>query len=697
MFIKAQPIWISDKESEMNCFASFSTNIDSLIGAKLHITAAFFYRVFVNNKFAAFGPARTAFGYAREDIIDLSKYNDKRGINKIVIEVAGYGCRSLSTCLTQSFLCAEIRHGDEVLAYSGKDLVGRIMNEKVRKVERYSVQRHFGEVWDYSQKIEGSAEVVILQTMPTVIDRVVPYPLYEDIYTDTASLLGKFTYDETLPCKETKLSFKPDEYWGYFPNEEICHKPFRWIQKQAQFPQEKNIKLPVKICAGEYLLFDLGHINCGFLQATIKTHKKCDLIIGFTEYCDGETFKFTNINSQNVIEYIMDADQSYEHISFEPYSFRYAILMLKEGDLTLSSFGVKTYERDMTNAFKPQFNDPLLCGIRDAAVRTFAHNALDIFTDCPSRERAGWLCDSYFTAKAEYFFFGDTAVEDAFLQNYYLYPKNAEIPKGVLPMCYPSDSRHPTDRGYIPQWDMWYVLEVEEYINDRNHADKKELFRESIIEFLNFLEKYENNDGLLERLPGWNFIEWSDANKWTEDINYPTNFLYSGVLLAAYKLYGNEEWKTKSIKIAKLTAERSFDGEMFIDNAVFENGTLKNTLNTSEACQYYAILFGMIDLNDKKYSKLREYVTGGFPDTSDTGRSFVPVNAFIGLYLRLKALLKLGHYKLLLDEVGDFFGRMVEKTGTLWEYRQIKGSLDHGFASFALPAVYEAYKKLNEE
>ena len=36
------------------------------------------------------------------------------------------------------------------------------------------------------------------------------------------------------------------------------------------------------------------------------------------------------------------------------------------------------------------------------AIRTFAHNAVDLYSDCPSRERAGWLCDSYFSAKTEY-------------------------------------------------------------------------------------------------------------------------------------------------------------------------------------------------------------------------------------------------------------------------------------------------------
>ncbi len=697
MFKKAQPIWIKNKETEKNYFASFRAEVGSLCGAEIHIAAAFFYRLFVNGRFVAFGPARTACGYTRKDIIPLSAYDRVSGKNEIVIEVAGYNCRSISTCLTTSFLCAEVRKDDKIIAFTGKDFIGYPMTEKEQKSERYSVQRHFGEIWDYTKPKDEQALTSVLFKMPKVIDRVAPYPTYDDVWVDNAAYFGKFEYDETLPCKNTRSSFPVSEYWGCFAEEDIPYKPFRWIQKQKQMPKEKNIDLPLTLHAGEYVLFDLKYINSGFLQMALHTHSKCDLVVGFTEYCENGIFAFTDINAQNVIEYVMNAEQDYEHISFEPYSLRFAVLMLKKGELTISSFGVKKFERDMTEAFKPKFNDSVLDGITEAAVRTFAHNAVDLFSDCPSRERAGWLCDSYFTAEAEYFFFGKTQVEDAFLQNYYLYPDNAEIPEGMLPMCYPADSKRTGERSYIPQWNMWYVLEVEEYINKRGAKTDKELFRHGIENFMDFLAKHENEDGLLENLPGWNFVEWSDANTWTDDVNYPTNFLYAGVLSAAYKLFGKEEWKIKAEKVKALTAERSFDGEMFTDNAVRENGVLKNTGNTSEACQYYAILFGGIDINDPKYAKLNEYVHTGCKGVAESGRRFVPVNAFIGLYLRIKALLKLEYYQILVDELGDFFGGMVEKTGTLWEYRQMKGSFDHGFASFVVPAIYTAVKKLNEK
>ena len=38
--------------------------------------------------------------------------------------------------------------------------------------------------------------------------------------------------------------------------------------------------------------------------------------------------------------------------------------------------------------------------IYNGARRTLRLSTLDIFMDCPQRERGGWLCDSHFAAQA---------------------------------------------------------------------------------------------------------------------------------------------------------------------------------------------------------------------------------------------------------------------------------------------------------
>jgi alpha-L-rhamnosidase len=70
----------------------------------------------------------------------------------------------------------------------------------------------------------------------------------------------------------------------------------------------------------------------------------------------------------------------------------------------------------------------MLKQIFEAARQTYRQNAVDIFMDCPSRERAGWLCDSFWSARTGHLLSGHQKIETAFLENYALPQSFAFIP-----------------------------------------------------------------------------------------------------------------------------------------------------------------------------------------------------------------------------------------------------------------------------
>jgi len=722
MFRQARPIWIKDKRNEMNVYAVFSLNtkLDAAVQkAELHITGYTFYRVSVNGEFLGFGPARTALGYAREDVlaIDVNTLgrlgagvdggqDDAEAVNcQIVIEACGYNCRGLSTVFQPSFLMAELVCDGQVIAYTGRDFEGFLPTCKVQKTERYSRQRHFTEIWDYRgfaglTAKEYRAEVEEVPEKRQIIDRLAPYPLYEEVDLTAARSRGTFTYDETLPCQPLKYSrgFLPDG-WGYWEYDEIELHPHTWIQKLRQTITEKQIALPVTLEEGQFAILDFGRIETGFLKTQLEAVENSDVVVSFSEYYEGEEFQLPFMNAHNVVEYFLEKGDAREHMTFEPYTCRFAIVAVKSGAVKLNSFGVKTFMFDISGVEEPKYEDEVLNSICRAAVRTFAHNSVDIYMDCPSRERAGWLCDSYFTAKTEYAMTGKTGVEDAFLENFRLYKDSEYLPDKMIPMVFPGDSETDTEDGmgrYIPQWSMWYIIEAAEYILKRGHKDLTEAFRPSIYRLLGFYRQYENADGLLERLPSWNFVEWSKANDWTWDVNYPTNFLYAKVLESIADIYGDEECRRRSKEVQEKAVEQSFNGTYFCDHAERDDeGKLVLLDDSSEAGQYYAVLFGGIDINSQKFRALKTLITDVFaPDRGDKMPEIMEVNAFIGAYLRLEALMKMGEYKILLRDVKGFFGNMEQYTGTLWEYRQFRGSCDHGFASYAMVAIQEAMSHL---
>ena len=147
--------------------------------------------------------------------------------------------------------------------------------------------------------------------------------------------------------------------------------------------------------------------------------------------------------------------------------------------------------------------------------------------DCPSRERAGWLCDSYFTGRVEFVLSGKSRIERNFIENYLLPAEFKDIDKGMLPMCYPADHRN---HNYITNWAMWFVLELEEYLKRTGDRATIDRARTRIYELVAFFRPYLNEDGLLEKLPKWVFVEWSRANKLVQDVSYPSNMLYAEML-----------------------------------------------------------------------------------------------------------------------------------------------------------------------
>lgn len=697
MFIEAKPIFPIGKSDQKNIFACFRTTLryTDAENVQLFITASSFYQLWVNSNFIAFGPARTAKGYARVDCIPLDKHL-KKGENEILVLVVSYGCRSCSTVLQKAFFQAEIRQNERVIRASGRDFEAFLPPHKLQRVKRYAKQRHFSEVWDYRCGLEFcnpayKTEIEVLVPAPQLIPRTAPYPYYEDISSSGICSKGVLVFDETLPFRSSPYSNELDERWGIFKEESILFKPYEWIQRRKQIKTQSSSNLPVTLQENEYAIFDFSQVETGFIQLLATSQEEADIVIGFSEDASGDEFVFTNLNAYNAIEILFDKDLHFT--SFEPYVGRYFIVAVRKGAITLERFGIKTFTHDPNGVLLNAPTDPTLRLIFNSALRTFLHNAVDLYMDCPSRERAGWLCDSYFMGKTEYALFGNTFVEDAFLENYRLFKNEGEYPKGALPMCYPSDESN--ENTFIPQWTMWYILEVEEYVNARGHQKDRELFRKTVEDLLTFYEGYENEDGLLEDLPSRNFVEWSAANTWTKNVNYPTNFLYAQALEAAYRLFGNETHLKRSEQIRKKAIAQSFDGFRFYDHAVRnEQGELILQKDCSEIAQYYAILFGGFDINKGEYAPLKELViqkctTGSTNFPTD----IEPINLFIGVYLRIEALLKLKEYDLVLKDIRLFFGEMGAKTGTLWEHRQTNGSRNHGFASYVLVAMLRALKK----
>jgi alpha-L-rhamnosidase len=306
--------------------------------------------------------------------------------------------------------------------------------------------------------------------------------------------------------------------------------------------------------------------------------------------------------------------------------------------------------------------------------------------DCPSRERAGWLCDSFFTARSAANLSGNSKVERNFLENFLLPERFENIPRGMLPMCYPADHYNGT---FIPNWALWFVLQLEEYQMRSGDRQLVEALRPRVLALFDYFKKFRNEDGLLEKLDGWVFVEWSKANDFVQDVNYPTNMLYASAMAAAGRIYNIPELTQEAERIRGLIRRQSFDGEFFLDHAVRRGGKLEWPHDRSEVSQYFAFFFDVA--TPESHPGLWRTVTDTFgPERENTKAlpDVYPANAFVGNVMRMEILSRYGRAAQVLKESVEFFYPMAVATGTLWENMDTSASCNHGFASHIVRVLY---------
>ncbi len=694
-FAVARPVWPAGLAGECNTLVGFDVSFaHQSEQACLKLTAGSLYRLFCNGHFVGYGPARAAHGYARVDLWPLDAHHLQPGLNFIAIEVAGYNVPSFYVVNEPPFLQAELVVGDMIVAATGREgadgFTARRLTGRVQRVPRYSYQRPFMEVYRLAPSFADwrtGADYTSSQPLP-----LEPQPPRRLLPRGVA--LPAFVWHAATLTHAGRAELQPrrKDYWidrslllsgaalGGFAEETMEAQPAweaqDWLTSSmapvdpAPRPQSKR---------GDVLLFDLGRNLSGFIQMQVTCTQPSRLFIAFDEILTGGVVDFHRLDCVNLISYELEPG-SYALEAFEAYTCRYLQVLVLEGDPRIERVSLRAYENPETGRALFQTEDETLTAIFQAAEATYAQNTVDLLMDCPSRERAGWLNDSFFSGRSAFLFSGNTRVENNFLQNFAQAPALAGLPCGMIPMCYPADV---VEGGHTPNLPCWLICELEEM--QRRGGDRQIItsFRSKVEEYFRYLNSLRNEFGLLEKVPGWIFIEWSKANEWTQDVNIPFNLLFSDALAAASGIYGVPEWQAQSDSIRRTVFDLAYDGSFFNDNLVRQGGRLEKSGNHSEICQYHAFWSGIATV--EKFPTLWETLVKGcgpLPEIEREAR-LEPANMIMGRYLRFDLLARAGEHPRLLRELKATFAGMASQTGTLWEHLDHRASCNHGLAAHA--------------
>lgn len=688
-------VWAKGQKHEKNRSFIFVLDLSKKQKGEICMSASSCYKLIADGELIGFGPSRAAHGFCRADTYSVfARY--------IAVEVHSHYVKNFCWVKCPPFFACVLKTEDG-REYFAEDFSCYALTDRVQKVQRYSFQRGFTEV--YVNSIDRSGlyfnnplpPYFAVETEEAALPRVLPSftanPTLNTILPADCIDSGIAVKNADLPVyidrSETQVGTVLEgflrEEWQAFPTDEVS---------RLDFVSEKggaNKKAQGRTGSGEkfdylYNTYDFSHIVAGIIELEVNAENAGEIYAAFDEILEDEKLKTLNPfrgSTANAFKWTAEKAGVYAFSAFEPYAFRY-LRVISSAGITVK-VKVRAYENPEAGKFVFSCEDRRVEQIMEAARRTFAHNAVDLLTDCPSRERGGWLSDSYFSSVAERVFAGDNKVERAFLQNY-VYADRSDHPQGMIPRCYPADY-YEKDR-YIPNWAMWYILEIYKYYTQYGADETVENARANVEGILGYFSGFENEYGVLENLKGWVFVEWSAANypEHIAGINVPSNACYYATLKAAAEIYNIAGLKEKALKIKEFLLSHAFIGGFFVDNLVRnENGELMPTEYYTETCQYYMFFFKCADktTHEKLFEKMLNFYGKGKNSESDFNKKqLTPSNMIYGVYMRLELFMREGRRKELLEECLRYFYGMAEKTGTLWENVSASASCDHGFASY---------------
>ncbi len=690
-------IWIAGLFEEKNILAAFQWRAAAGGETEIAVAASGTFQVFAGGRLIGTGPRRSAKG---RSIVNRYRAELRPG-DMVTVLVASYRNNSFYLVNEPPFFACEVRVAGQV--FDSDQFTARRVGQKVQKLVRYSFQRNFAECYRWScDPLALWTDGIPGDPLPTeeapgnlLEESELPYASLDRLLPSAVLEMGEvkkrteYSSDDVNVQLSQGIVFSPEEYEVDLVDE-LYRMGFTPGGNQGE------------TLTDGYRLYDFAENRTGYLSLHVTAESDCELFLIFDEilcrelaetgqHADyfaggGLPLAFFRMGTVNAVKYELKRGE-YRLLTLEPYTLRY-LKMCAFGSCRIGEVSMRLYENPEARRINFATSDQVLQKVFEAAQNTFAQNAVDVLTDCPSRERAGWLCDSYFSGQAELLFTGKNAVERNFLHCLNVFPRIPELPEEVLPMCYPADH---DDGNYIPNWAMWYVLELEDYVRrtgDQAMADAARARVYRLAEY--FLKNYANEDGLLEKLNRWVFVEWSRSNELTMDVNYPTNMLFARMCRAIGSLYGDEKYIDLFESLRKKIIEQSWNGSFFEDRRLRKNGVLVSDGEATETCQYYA--FYMDIATPEEFPELYERMFTEFgpnrPD--DCWPEVARSNAFVGNFLRLDYLFRVGRVAQAVAECRDYFGFMADRTMTLWENDSPCASCNHGFASYAANMIVAA-------
>ena len=195
---------------------------------------------------------------------------------------------------------------------------------------------------------------------------------------------------------------------------------------------------------------------------------------------------------------------------FEWVGFRYLQVTVRKqtGPVVLHKVSLNETGYPVEERGSFECSDELLNRIWRAGANTVRRCMHDGYEDCPSREQRQWLGDLYTESLTNYVAFGDTRLIARALRSV----AQAQRTDGMVPMAAPGDLA--ATQGFaIPDWGLYWILSLGRYVEYTGDLTPAAEIFPAVLRLLDWFDRFVDEDGLLNKLPEWNFIDWADVDR----------------------------------------------------------------------------------------------------------------------------------------------------------------------------------------
>lgn len=402
------------------------------------------------------------------------------------------------------------------------------------------------------------------------------------------------------------------------------------------------------------LLVDFGRELVGYLEFDLDAPSGTILDWLCFEAIEDGRIHYPDGN-QNALRYICREGRQ-RFVSFVRHGFRYAFITLREHRrpvrLRMIRALLSTYAPEAMGAFS--CSDPLLNQVWEVGRHTLRLCAEDTFTDCPGYEQTYWVGDGRNEALISYAAWGPTALARRCVELVVPSLERSALPESQVPSGW---------QNILPAWGLLWVLMVHEYYLYSGDLDCLRRVYPAVRKALQAFQSLCTDHDLLS-IKAWNLFDWAPQDTGSPTVIHNSLFLVGALERAeamaravgrARDIAQYVAWRRRLVTAINRYAW-SDERRAYVD-ALHTGGRLSSV--TSQQTNSLALLYGVAP-------PARAAHIAHIPAQPAPG--MVAVGSPFAMFYIFEALAKAGQHEVILQQVRERWGMMLEKGATsFWE------------------------------